>query len=53
MAKELSPLAALRQYMQAGKNGRKVTMNELKAIPPDERHEMGKLALIAIKEGWD
>ena len=52
--KELTPTAALKEYMQSGEKwGRKCDLKELKSISAEERNELGALALIAIKEGWE
>jgi len=51
--KGMSNVAALRDYLAAGPHGRRVEMNELKALTAEERQELGDLARVALKEGWD
>jgi hypothetical protein len=44
----MSPVKALKTYLEAEPSGRKVTIEELKALTPDERVHMGSLAAEAL-----
>lgn len=46
-----SNLAAIREYFGTGDSGRKVDMQELKALDPKEREELGVLCKKEL--GWD
>ena len=53
MAEELKPATVLKQYVESGKWGRPCKLEELKALSSEERTELGKLAIIAIRENWE
>lgn len=44
MAEKMSRLKAIRTFFESGENGRKLTMDELKALTPDDKKELGELA---------
>ena len=48
MSETMSNVAAIRKYFAEGEHGQKVEMAELKALSPDEREELGKLAKIEL-----
>lgn len=50
---DLTNVAAIREYMQKGKHGRKVEMAELKELSPAERVELGDMCKTALAENWD
>lgn len=51
--KKLSPAAALKQYMQSGRRGRKCDLKELKALSGEERTALGIMTIEAIEKGWE
>ena len=44
MREKMSNVAAIREYFSTGKHGRKVEMQELKALSLEDREELGSLA---------
>jgi hypothetical protein len=46
----IKAISAIKRYFEADPNGRKVTMDELKACSLDERQELGRLAAEALGE---
>jgi hypothetical protein len=48
----MSSLKAIRTYFEEGQHGRKVGMDEIKALSPEERAELGQLACVEIGEEW-
>jgi hypothetical protein len=41
-------IPAIKQYFESGKHGRRVTMDELKALSKDERNELGALCCVEL-----
>jgi len=41
---ELTPVAAIKRFFEAEPHGRRVDLDELKALSVDDRHELGNLA---------
>ena len=46
---KLSDVAAIREYFAKGEHGRKVEILELKALPVDDRKELGELCRAELK----
>jgi hypothetical protein len=44
-------IKAIKTFFEADPNGRKVTMEEMKALSPDERAELGKMCNDALDQG--
>jgi len=51
---KMGPGVALKKYMEKGaKWGRPLPVSEIKSLSPEERTELGNLAMIALEEDWD
>lgn len=44
----MKSVAAIKRYFEADPHGRKVTMDELRTLTPDERRELGSLACVEL-----
>jgi len=50
MEKQITPTKALLRFMGRGKHGRRMSSDELKALSPEDREELGQMALKEISE---
>jgi hypothetical protein len=44
----MTSVKAIKTYFESGPHGRKVTMDELRALSADDRHELGRLACVEL-----
>ena len=50
MAERITGIAALKMYFEKGLNGRKVTLEELKALSKEDRAELSRLAEVEVNK---
>lgn len=51
---DISPTKSLKLYMEKGEKwGRRCGLAEMKALTGEERNELGKLAIVALEQGWE
>ena len=48
----MTSVVAIKKFFEEGKHGRKVTMQEMKALSTEDRTELGKLACIELGVEW-
>jgi len=46
----VNKIKAIKTFFEAAPNGRRVTMEEMKALSPDDRAELGEMCIKAL--GW-
>ncbi len=49
----MKAIKAIKTYFEAGQHGRKVGMDEMKALSAEERQELGRLACAEIGETFE
>lgn len=48
----ITSMPAIKRYFESEPHGRKCTMEELKALSPEERTELGQMAAKELGEEW-
>jgi len=49
---EKGNITYIKEYFEKGEHGQKVEIPELKALPLEDRAELGKLAKEALEKDW-
>ena len=49
----MQAIKAIKTYFEAGPHGRRVSMDEMKALTPEERRELGAMACAELGEPFE
>ena len=49
----VSNVKSIKQYFESGTHGRKVDLQELRKMTPEDRAELGGMCREALEKGWD